>query len=505
MLKGQPKGLAVLFFSNMGERFGFYTMLAVFTYYLMENFGWDEATATNVYGIFMLILYSLPLLGGVLAEKVLGYGKTVTVGIVIMMAGYVLLAIPTKAEPMLWLSLSVIALGTGMFKGNLVVLVGNLYDKEGRGHLRDAAFNIFYMGINIGAFFAPFAASGIKGYFVDTLGMTLAQGYNAAFAVSAAGQLVSLFVFTLFREYYAEADLRSSDKKAAAAAQVVQQEITPRQERERVVALLIVFGIVVFFWMAFQQNGAALSLFAKYYTQLKGGPATGMLFDLVALLPLVALIGGTVLALKKGMTGTQRAIAALLAVAGAVVAYLKYIGMPEVSTYDPELFQSFNPLFIVFLTPVVLGVFGWLAVRKKEPSSPGKIGIGMLITAGAFGLMLIASLGLPGAETLGGQPSTTQVSPYWLISTYLSLTVAELFLSPMGLSFVSKVAPPRLKGVMQGGWLFATAIGNYLAGRIGTFYQSWELWQFFALLVGAMLLSALAIAVFLRKLKAATA
>jgi len=502
MLKGQPKGLAVLFFSNMGERFGFYTMLSVFVYYMMENFGWDEEQATNVYGIFMGTLYVLPVLGGLIAQSWLGYGKTVLIGIFIMMLGYLLLAVPTTSLPMFWGALGVIALGTGLFKGNLVVIVGNLYDSAERSHLRDAAFNIYYMGINIGAFFAPFAASGIKNYCTQDLGMTMAQGYNAAFAISAIGQLGSLLVFTLFRKYYKEADVRTTKKSMAENKDQIQ--LTPKQEKQRMTALLIVFGIVIFFWMAFQQNGAALSLFAKNYTHLNVGKATGMLFDLVAILSIAFFIGGAIFALKPSSTTKQRGIGGGLALVAAGVAAWKYTSLPEQCVFDPELFQSFNPLFIVFLTPVVLGVFAWLNMKGKEPSSPGKIGIGMIITAFAFGLMVLAAMGLPAANTLNGAPSPTLVSPFWLISTYLTLTVAELFLSPMGLSFVSKVAPPRFKGLMQGGWLCATGIGNYLAGRIGGFYKSWELWQFFALLVAAMILSALAIAIVLKRLKAAT-
>ncbi len=501
MFKGHPKGLAVLFFSNMGERFGFYTMLSVFTYYLMENFGWTEGEATNIYGVFMGGLYVLPVLGGLIAESLLGYGRTVLIGIITMTFGYLVMAVPTESEYLLWVALAIIGIGTGLFKGNIVVLVGNLYDRPEYGHLRDAAFNIYYMGINIGAFFAPYAASAAKNYFTGTMGMTTAQGYNAAFAVSALGQVFSLLAFTIFKKHYKIADVRATAKKAG---EVVQSAVTPAQERQRVVALLIVFAIVIFFWMAFQQNGAALSLFAKYYTELQGGPGRGMLFDLVAVLSLVAVIGGLYFVVR-GKTGTAKAIAGGVTLGAGLIAFFRYSSFPEVTVYDPELFQSFNPLFIVFLTPVVLAAFGWLNRRGKEPSSPGKIGIGMLITAVAFGLLLVASMGLPVAATLGGKPSPILVSPYWLISAYLTMTVAELFLSPMGLSFVSKVAPPRLKGLMQGLWLCATGVGNYLAGFIGKFYESWELWQFFGMLAGAMLLSALAIAIMLKRLKAATA
>jgi POT family proton-dependent oligopeptide transporter len=280
--------------------------------------------------------------------------------------------------------------------------------------------------------------------------------------------------------------------------------LTPRQERDRIVALLIVFGIVVFFWMAFQQSGASLSLFARYYTQNQVGPITYLLFDLPALLALVAVLLGGYYVVAPGQAGRARALAAGVVAAGLGVVAWRYAGYGAENRLAPELFQAFNPIFIVFLTPVVVGAFSLLAARGREPSSPGKIGIGMVVTAAGFAIMVLAAWGLARVSSLHGNPSPTLVSPYWLISTFFTLTVAELFLSPMGLSFVSRVAPPRLKGLMQGGWLAANAVGNYLAGFIGRYYQTWELWQFFALLVVAALLSALAVALVLRKLKAAT-
>jgi POT family proton-dependent oligopeptide transporter len=516
MLKGHPRGLLVLFLANMGERFGWYTMLSVFTYFLMDNFCWDEKTATSVYGYFLAGVYFMPLVGGLLADRLLGYGRTIAIGSVIMAVGYALLAIPTRSVGQVYGALAVICVGYGMFKGNLVVLVGNLYDQKERSGLRDAAFNLFYMGINVGAFFAPYAASFMRSYLpgprLGTVGglldpataaapcLTQDAGYNGAFAVAGVAMLVSLVVFLAFRKHYAAVDLRSKDR-AVTGDEVV---LTPRQERDRIVALLIVFGIVVFFWMAFQQSGASLSLFARYYTQNQVGPITYLLFDLPALLALVAVLLGGYYVVAPGQAGRARALAAGVVAAGLGVVAWRYAGYGAENRLAPELFQAFNPIFIVFLTPVVVGAFSLLAARGREPSSPGKIGIGMVVTAAGFAIMVLAAWGLARVSSLHGNPSPTLVSPYWLISTFFTLTVAELFLSPMGLSFVSRVAPPRLKGLMQGGWLAANAVGNYLAGFIGRYYQTWELWQFFALLVVAALLSALAVALVLRKLKAAT-
>jgi len=502
MFKGHPKGLAVLFFANMGERFGFYTMLSVFTYYLMANFGWDESTSSNVYGIFLAGVYFMPLFGGLIADHLLGYGKTIVIGTLIMTGGYALLAVPTGNEALVYAALATIAVGNGLFKGNLVVIVGNLYEKKEMSVFRDAAFNIFYMGINIGAFFAPFAASAIKDYFVDTLNLSTAQGYNAAFALAGVGMILSLLVFLAFRKHYADADYRAKDKKKAATDAA---DLTPRQARDRVTALLIVFGIVVFFWMAFHQNGATLSLFAKQFTVDSVGREWFMLFDLPAFLSVIAAVGSLVFLLRGEVASRVKASAAVVLAAAIGVGYWRWSTFKDANFLDPELFQSFNPCFIVFLTPLIVAIFAKLAAAKKEPSSPGKIGIGMLVTAIGFSIMIAASIGLPGVHTLGESGrSAIAVSPAWLISTYFTLTIAELFLSPMGLSFVARVAPPKIRGLMQGGWLCATAVGNYLAGFIGRFYQSWELWQFFLLLVVAALISAVAVALVLKKLKAAT-
>lgn len=503
MLKGHPKGLYVLFFSNMGERFGFYTMLSILVLYLRENFGWDEQTSGLVYGTFLFAIYFVPLFGGWLADKVLGYGRTIILGCVVMAGGYALLGVPTTNELLVFCALGIIAVGNGLFKGNLAVILGNLYEKKDVTHLRDAAFNIYYMGINIGAFFSPHAANWAKRCVQEHLGGTLAQGYNAAFALAGLSILVSLAIFLSMRRYYVHADYRSGDKKAPV------EEATPlskKEEKDRIVALLIVFGIVVFFWMAFHQNGFTLTLFAKNYTVSEVGRFTYLFFDLPAFLAVIAFVGGFIMAFTASLSRSLRAGVLALAAAGAVVAAYKYGTYSDRNIIGPELFQSFNPLFIVFLTPVVVGFWGRLAKRGKEPSSPAKIGLGMLVTAIGFGIMVIGSRGLSSVATLApvGGVSPVLVSPYWLISTYFTLTIAELFLSPMGLSFVSKVSPPRFRGLMQGGWLGATSVGTLLAGLIGKFYKEWELWQFFSLLVVAALISAILVALVLRKLEAAT-
>ncbi len=499
MFKNHPKGLPVLFFTEMWERFGFYTMLAIFVFYLQESFGWDQAEVTNVYGIFLAGVYVTPIIGGWLADNVLGYGKTITLGAITMGVGYAMMAIPTKEPYLLFAALAIVAIGNGLFKANISVLVGNLYSHS-ESSLKDSGFNIFYMGINIGAFYAPFAAVGIKNFFVDNYGATMAQGYNAGFAVAAVGMVVSIIVFTIFKKHYTDADYQSknvtnNDKDIV---------LTKEQERSRIFALLTIFGIVIFFWMAFHQNGAALSLFARDYTHPEVSKYVFLLFDVISLHAILFIILGGAAALKKTATSKTKMIGGGFALVGIATLLYKINTLPEISSISPEQFQVFNPMFIVLMTPVVLGIFAILNRMKKEPSAPAKIGIGMLITALAYGIMLIASIGLAPVYSLEGGTSAITVTPFFLIGTYFTLTIAELHLSPMGLSFVSKVAPPRMKGLLMGGWFGATAIGNYFAGFIGRFYQEWEMWQFFLLLMFFSSLAALMIVFTLKKLKEAT-
>ena len=499
MFKNHPKGLSVLFFTEMWERFGFYTMLAIFVFYLQESFGWDQAEVTNIYGIFLAGVYFTPIIGGWLADNVLGYGRTITLGAITMGVGYAMMAIPTDQPYLLFAALAVVAIGNGLFKANISVLVGNLYSHS-ESSLKDSGFNIFYMGINIGAFYAPFAAIAIKKFFVENYGATMAQGYNAGFAVAAVGMVVSIIIFTLFRKHYADADYQSKNVENNEKDVV----LTKEQEKSRIYALLTIFGIVISFWMAFHQNGAALSLFARDYTHPEVGKYVFLLFDVIGLHALLFIILGGAAALKKTATSKTKMIGGGFALVGIATLIYKINTLPETGSISPEQFQVFNPMFIVLMTPVVLGIFAIMNKRGMEPSSPAKIGIGMLITAIAYVIMLVASIGLAPVYSLDGGTSAITVSPFFLIGTYFTLTIAELHLSPMGLSFVSKVAPPRMKGLLMGGWFGATAIGNYFAGFIGRFYQEWEMWQFFLLLIFFASLAALMIVFTLKKLKKAT-
>jgi proton-dependent oligopeptide transporter, POT family len=265
-----------------------------------------------------------------------------------------------------------------------------------------------------------------------------------------------------------------------------------------------VFIVCIFFWMSFHQNGLTLTLFARDYTDKQVGPLTYIFFYLPAFLSLIGAIFGIMMIIKKEVKMMTRVIGGALILAGGGLLYYFYSTFTIENTIEPEIFQQFNPIMIVFLTPVVVALFGFLRKRDIEPSTPRKIGIGMLLAATGFMLMMFTSYSLISPADLHGEPAPDRVSPYWLISTYLVLTFAELFLSPMGLSFVSKVSPPRFQGLMQGGWLAATAVGNSLL-FVGTFvYSRLELWQAWMVFVICCLLSAAFIFYIMKRLEDAT-
>ena len=552
MLKNHPKGLLVAFFANMGERFGYYTMLAVFVFYLQAKFGFSTEQAGVYYGGFLFGIYFLPLLGGIVADKMLGYGKTITLGIIVLFLGYLLLAIPDRGIGLIIAALAVISLGTGFFKGNLQALVGNMYDDPKYSANRDNAFNIFYMGINIGAFFAPSAATAASNFILKSKGLeysasilddshrlldntlanaeplkefamahlgnsftniqdfsnlyinSVAQSYNAAFAVAAGSMIISLLIFVIFKKYYKAADMTEKEKAASEEHKDKIIQLTPKQTKDRLMALGLVFFVVIFFWMAFHQNGFTMSIFAKNYTFQEVGKLTYILFDLKSLLPILFAIIGVVLLINKKTTKLWKGIGGAVTAVGLVLAYLVVSGYNDSMPIAPQKFQHFNPIFIVFLTPVIVGLFTSLRKKKKEPSAPRKIGMGMIMTGFGFMLLVLASQGLLSPREIGDGVSESLRSPYWLIGTYFTLTIAELFLSPMGISFVSKVAPPKYKGLMQGGWLGATAVGNLAAGLIGVLWAKIELWQFFAILVIMSWLSAAFIFLVMKKLEKAS-
>ena len=462
MFEGQPKGLYALALANTGERFGYYTMLAVFVMFLQANFGFSAGFAGTIYSIFLGFVYFMPLIGGMAADK-LGYGKMVTIGITIMFLGYLLLAMPLGANMLAIIAMAgaliLIAVGTGLFKGNLQVMVGNLYDEPQYAAKRDSGFSVFYMAINIGAMYAPTAAIEIMKWAQNTLGVSEADSYHYAFGVACLSLIASIAIYYIFRSTFAHTD--RSKKSAAANANV--KELTPAETMERIVCLCLVFAVVIFFWMAFHQNGATLTFFARDYTATVSSGFESMAFSVWNLQLAIFVVYG-LFGLFQSKTGKGKGISSAVIAASIIWLYYRYMGLAETTEVNAPIFQQFNACFVVALTPVTVAIFGALAKKGKEPSSPMKIGLGMLVAAVAYVLMIAGSLGLPAPEMdAAGQPMhMADVTPNLLISTYLILTFAELLLSPIGISFVTKVAPPKYAGMMMGGWFVATALGNFL-------------------------------------------
>ncbi len=553
MFKGHPKGLYVAFFANMGERFGFYTMMGILVFYLTSKFGLTESNAGVIYSVFYGLIYGLALVGGIIADRSKNYKGTIYVGIVTMLAGYILMSIPGFGLPFTIAALFIIAFGNGLFKGNLQAVVGQLYDDPKYSHLRDSAFSVFYMGINVGALFAPSVAAGIINWFIKSKGFirindlpalinkakgaegafdpsllsgaelgnlqaladqatvggakitdlstfvvdymsAYGSGFNYAFAAAAGMMIVSFIVFTVFKKM-----LPDVKKAAAEKGEVV--EMSKAETKQRLTALFLVFAVVIFFWMAFHQNGLTLSFFARDYTVTEVGPATYLVFNIWSLLAIVVGLLSLGSLLSKSSSARTKLISGILVFISGVLTYYFYTNNPEVNEFSPELFQHFNPTMIVLLTPLVVGIFAYLNKRGKEPSAPRKIGIGMVIASIGFVVMLVGSLGLDPFDVMQSDPSHARVGTGWLIGTYFTLTIAELFLSPMGISFVSKVSPPKYQGLMQGGWLGATALGNQMLWVGSFFYERIAIWQVWGIFITLSLIAAAFIFSVMKKLE----
>ncbi len=460
MFEGQPKGLWTLALANTGERFGYYTMLAVFILFLQANFGWSSGTAGTVYSSFLACVYFLPIIGGAAADK-WGYSKMVTIGIFIMFLGYALLSIPMGSNMVaiaaMAAALLLVSLGTGLFKGNLQVMVGDLYNDPLYADKRDAGFSLFYMLINVGAMFAPTAAIGIMKWAQESLGVSEADSYHFAFAVACVSLIVSIGIYYTFKSTFAHV-LTPAVKVKAANASAGSSADDADDTKERIVCLCLVFAVVIFFWMAFHQNGATLTYFARDFVATSATGVTAMEMDVTNLVACIFIVYGLFGLFQNKGKGQIISIALI----GAAVAYLvyKFQSVGEVEVNAP-IFQQFNPCFVIALTPVSIALFGWLNKKGKEPKAPVKIGLGMLVAAVAYLLMTTSTLGLP-APNAANPEHLADMNPNLLVSTYLILTFAELLLSPIGISFVTKVAPEKYKGVMMGLWFGATAVGNFL-------------------------------------------
>ena len=463
MFEGQPKGLWTLALANTGERFGYYTMLAVFALFLGENFGFAAGTASEIYTWFLTLVYFLPLFGGMAADK-WGYSRMVVIGIFVMFLGYLLLSIPlgggTVPAAAMGAALILVSLGTGMFKGNLQVMVGDLYNDARYAEKRDAGFSLFYMLINVGALFAPTAAIKIMDWAQVSLGYSKADSYHFAFAVACVSVIASILIYYLGKSTFKQVLTVKKEKKAVDEPV---EEMSPAETRERIICLVLVVAVGIFFWMAFHQNGLTLTWFADEFTATKSSGVESMAFDVTNLVACIFLVYG-IFGIFQSVTAKAKTINGLVLVAGLLILGYNYVNLDAEISLSAPIFQQFNACFVVMLTPVSIALFSWLAKKGKEPKAPVKIGLGMLVAGAAYLLMTVSSIGLPATD----HPNhVADVTPNLLITTYLILTFAELLLSPIGISLVTKVAPPKYKGMMMGGWFVATALGNKLVSIPG--------------------------------------
>ena len=521
MFKNHPKGLPVLFFTEMWERFGFYLMLGIFTLYMIaqDGMGMSRTFSTEIYGTYIALVYLTPFLGGLLADRFLGYRKSIFIGGFLMGIGYLGLAV--SSEPIFYLSLLSIIIGNGFFKPNISTLVGRLYDTDEYKDYKDSGYNIFYMGINIGAFICNFFAAYLRNNF----------GWGAAFALAGVGMFLGLIWFFLGQKHVKDVDyITPAEPDETPMSKIVSIIFVPaiiaafigwflptlifgqailaestdafifacipllyyyfmmwkkgtKEEKNRLGALYAVFLAGCVFFMILHQNGSALTLWANDYTSRE--------MPKVVQGPLGEL--GFAETITSELQETQKldghGAPILDADGNPIIEYgpHPYLNnLPEeewpkegesIALLNTEIFQSVNPFFVIILTPLIVAFWSFLGRRKKEPSTPGKVVLGIVVTAASMLVMVGA--------VLAGNNGAEKVSALWMISMYGVLTFGELCLSPMGLSLVSKLAPRRVTALMMGGWFLAIAIGNKLSGVLSGLFVTIENKEIYFLINGA--------------------
>jgi proton-dependent oligopeptide transporter, POT family len=525
MWKKHPKALPFLFFSEMWERFGYYLMIGIFTLYLKDSvagFNMDEKEASSLYGTFIALVFFTPFLGGLVADRYLGYRRSIIMGGLMMALGYCLMSIHNIQ--MLYVSMGLVIAGNGFFKPNISTLLGNVYSTPEHRHQKDEGYNIFYMGINVGA--------SICNFFGAALYTT--KGWGAAFIAAGVGMLIGVIVFIIGTKQYKAYDVRkplqpgdmplwkiillvivpsaafgvigwfikgadgyvfdsnSTDAFIFACIPVLVFYValfirSNSHERPAMGAMLAIFAVVILFWAIFKQNGSALNTWASRYTERH---VSGTQEDVLGALRLTETIP-----YKLDSVTMMDEQFRKVRVDGKEVRelghapYFKNIDPAElpaeggsVKAWAPNLSQSFNPLWVIILTPLVIAFFTWLRRKGKEPSTPTKIAFGLLISALSVLVMI--------AAVKAGNNGSEKVSMWWLIGSYGVITIGELFLSPMGLSLVSKLSPVRITSLMMGGWFVSTSIGNKLSGILASKWDEYDnkanyFWLNFILLFAA--------------------
>jgi POT family proton-dependent oligopeptide transporter len=498
-----PKALPYLFLSEMWERFGYYLMIGIFTLYLKDTergFGLNEAQASDLYGTFIALVFLTPFIGGLLADRVLGYRKSIIIGGLLMGLGYMLMSV--KDLNFLYLSMTLIILGNGFFKPNISTLLGNVYNEESYKARKDAGYNIFYMGINIGAFVCNFFGAALYNMY----------GWYAAFLAAGAGMFIGVLVFIIGTKHYkhadqikpkAESDMsllkilgtillpaivfglipltfetplvgsKSTDAFLFGCIPVVFFYIhlyrkSPASEKPQIGAMLSIFAVVIAFWAIFKQNGSTMNTWAMNYTDREVPEVIQPLTSSLRLSEEITYAKDSVPFIDKQFRVIEKD--------KKVVAFPTYFNnqaakdLPKegatIRVFNTNLFQSVNPFWVIALTPLVVAFFAFLNRKGKEPSTPTKIAFGLLISA----LSCLVMVGAVYASNNGADKS----SAWWFISSYAVITIGELFLSPMGLSLVSKLSPARLTSLMMGGWFLATSIGNKLSGVLSSMWDGYE-------------------------------
>jgi POT family proton-dependent oligopeptide transporter len=493
----------------MWERFGYYLMIGIFQLYLTTSvekggLGMDRKDAADIYGTFIAFVFLTPFLGGLLADRILGYSKSIFIGGALMGLGYIGLAIPGTTY--FYISLFLIVLGNGFFKPNISTLLGNLYNEEKFKHLKDSGYNIFYSGINIGAASCTFIAAFMRNKY----------GWSYAFATAGIGMFVGLLVYYIGLKHYKHADiLKPAQKEDMPLSKIFATVFLPAiivglsawyipgnifgsdstdafifatipiiifyvglyvkasiADKKPLAALLTIMLVSVMFWAVFKQNGTALTTWAQYYTDRQTPavvkPIAETLYQVEKVTNKIDSVEAYTekFSLIKESNGKAKKIWDKPVYFRNLQAELMPAENEEIALFNTELFQSINPLWVIILTPVVVAFFAFLKRKKSEPSTASKIAFGLLISS-LITLVMVAAVYYcdNGAE---------KASPLWLIGCYGVVTVGELFLSPMGLSLVSKLSPKRLTALMMGGWFLSTSIGNKLSGILATLWDGYE-------------------------------
>ena len=527
-----PKGLPYLFFTEMWERFGYYLILGIFVLYMIDpketgGLAFNDKNADDIFGTFIALTYLTPFLGGFLADRVLGYVKAIYIGGALMGLGYIGLGV-FKEVSMFYVSMGLIILGNGFFKPSISTLLGNLYEEEPYRMNKDAGYNIFYMGINIGAFACNIIAAFMRNKF----------GWGEAFITAGVGMFIGLIIFSLGRKHIIKANImkpvQEGDTKIsdvlvkvflpAIVAGVIGWMIPGNifgsdstdafifaclpviyfyvmllvkanaEDKKPIGALLAIFAVSLMFWAVFKQNGTALTRWANYYTDRSVPAAIEKPLEAIYLVDAkdyqtkeVNVYDNQYQA-QKDKDGNpikeQGKDIYFRNVSPEKKAVMEANPSEKVYLYNTELFQSVNPFWVIVLTPIVVGFFMMLRRKGKEPTTPSKIVLGLFISA-------LSCLVMVGA-VYAGDNGAVKVSALWLVFAYGVITVGELCLSPMGLSLVSKLSPPRITALMMGGFFLSTSIGNKLSGVLASFWYDYEnKANFFIVNFGLLLLATL--------------